>query len=61
MGFIDVLSGAGNKLIISALEKGLETCPEKIIEYSNDQLEWIIKEGKRTSRDLAREELRRRK
>jgi len=61
MGFFDILSGAGNNLMISMLEKGLEASPEKITEYSKEQLEWLIKEGKRKTRDLASEELRKRK
>lgn len=61
MGFMDFLSGVGKNVVMSMLENGLDALPEKITEYSNDQLEWLIKNGERKTRELANDELRRRK
>ncbi|MGY3666929.1 MAG: hypothetical protein ACXAHE_24715 [Roseburia sp. 1XD42-69] len=61
MGLMQFLGEVGNDLLYSMLEKGLDASPEKITEYNNDQLKLLIKNGKRITRELASDELRRRK
>ncbi len=61
MGLMQFLGEVGNALLYSMLEQGLNASPEKITEYNNDQLKLLIKNGERITRELASDELRRRK
>ena len=61
MGVIDILGKIGSTLIASVVERGVEISPEKIADFTVEQLEWLSKEGKGESRRLAYKELRKRK
>ena len=61
MGFTDVLGRVGSALIAAVADRGLEISPEKIVEFTTEQLEWLSKKGNTKSRDIAVKELRKRK
>ena len=64
MNFIDILTKVGkiaSEVMYSTIDRGIRISPEKITEFTTDQLELLCTKGNPNTRDLAKRELLKRK